>query len=128
MKDVAIKDAIYNLVAFMNAKEFETRPRWSTTDMPYAYFEIVPGGKKYIKIAMRYNNGGGGSVHCFVDSTNGDVLKAAGWKTPAKGARYNLMDPDSLAKLKRNWDWAGGYLYLDTIKALDKREASAVGV
>jgi hypothetical protein len=30
------------------------------------------------------------SCFCFVDSTNGDVLKAAGWKAPAKGARGNI--------------------------------------
>lgn len=34
----------------------------------------------------------GGSVHCFVDMTTGDVLKAAGWKAPAKHARGNIYD------------------------------------
>lgn len=33
-----------------------------------------------------------GSVHCFVDRTNGDVLKASGWSAPAKGARGNIFD------------------------------------
>jgi len=33
-----------------------------------------------------------GSSHCFIDRTNGDVLKAASWKTPAKGARGNIFD------------------------------------
>ncbi len=50
----------------------------------------VMRGKKYVRIlrediAQR-------SVHCFVDSTNGDVLKAAGWKAPAKHARGNIFD------------------------------------
>lgn len=31
------------------------------------------------------------SAHCFVDTTNGDVLKAASWKAPAKGARGNIF-------------------------------------
>jgi len=35
------------------------------------------------------------SVYCFVDKTNGDVLKAAGWKTPAKGKRSSIYDADS---------------------------------
>lgn len=32
------------------------------------------------------------SAHCFVDLTNGDVLKPASWKTPAKHARGNIFD------------------------------------
>ncbi len=48
-------------------------------------------GKRYVKIIMNAN-GVGGSVHCFVDATNGDVLKAAGWKAPAKHARGNIFD------------------------------------
>jgi hypothetical protein len=43
-------------------------------------------GKRYIKVIR------GGSVHLFVDKTNGDVLKAASWNIPAKGARGNLSD------------------------------------
>lgn len=36
---------------------------------------------------------GQSSVYCFIDMTNGDVLKAAGWKAPAKNfARGNLND------------------------------------
>lgn len=43
-------------------------------------------GARYIRI-MR-----GGSVHAFVDRTNGDVLKPASWKAPAKHARGNIFD------------------------------------
>ena len=43
-------------------------------------------GKRYVKLARD------GSVHCFVDITNGDVLKAAGWNRPAKHARGNIFD------------------------------------
>lgn len=32
------------------------------------------------------------SAHTFVDTTNGDVLKPASWKTPAKHARGNILD------------------------------------
>ena len=46
-------------------------------------------GRRYIKVIR------GGSVHCFVDRTNGDVLKAASWKAPAKHARGNLFDKDN---------------------------------
>lgn len=30
------------------------------------------------------------SVHCFIDITTGDILKAASWKVPAKGVRGNI--------------------------------------
>lgn len=32
------------------------------------------------------------SVYCFIDLSNGDILKAAGWKAPAKGARGNIFN------------------------------------
>lgn len=33
-----------------------------------------------------------GSVYCFIDPATGDVLKADGWRTPAKTPRGNLFD------------------------------------
>jgi hypothetical protein len=45
-------------------------------------------GAKYVRIVGSYS--GSKSVHCFVDSTNGDVLMSAGWKAPAKHARGNI--------------------------------------
>lgn len=36
-----------------------------------------------------------GGVICFVDFETGDVLKAAGWKAPAKWARGNIYDADN---------------------------------
>jgi hypothetical protein len=73
----------------------------------------VESGKKYIKIAQGPSvDGQGASVHCFVDALTGDVYKSAGWKAPAlNGARYNLLDADSLALLKKRFDVYGGYLY-----------------
>lgn len=32
------------------------------------------------------------SAWAFIDRTNGDVLKPASWKAPAKGARGNIFD------------------------------------
>jgi len=46
-------------------------------------------GKRYVKVFRE------GSVHCFVDKTNGNILKAASWKAPAKHARGNIGDPDN---------------------------------
>ena len=41
-------------------------------------------GQKFIRIVNPVH---GRSVHAFVDIATGDLLKAAGWKAPAKGAR-----------------------------------------
>ncbi len=49
-------------------------------------------GKRYIRVVRKRVDGTQGSVHCFVDTTNGDVLKAAGWSAPAKHARGNIFD------------------------------------
>lgn len=47
-------------------------------------------GKKYAKVISERKEGGGGSVHSFVNMLNGDVLKPAGSKAPAKHARGNI--------------------------------------
>lgn len=52
---------------------------------------IVAENPRYWRI-IRTESGTGRSVYCFVDPMTGDVLKADGWKRPAKGARGNLFD------------------------------------
>lgn len=48
-------------------------------------------GRKYIRVVS--STWGQRSVFCFVDSTNGNVLKADGWKKPALNfARGNIFD------------------------------------
>lgn len=47
-------------------------------------------GQRYIRVVR--SDYGARSVHCFVDTTTGDVLKAAGWRAPAKGVRGNIFD------------------------------------
>jgi len=48
-------------------------------------------GKRYIRIV---SDDGPHHISAwgFIDKTNGDVLKAASWKAPAKHARGNLFD------------------------------------
>lgn len=43
-------------------------------------------GLRYIRVICE------SSVHAFIDMRNGDVLKPAGWKSPAKHARGNIFD------------------------------------
>ena len=54
-------------------------------------------GNRYVRVLR------GGSAHCFVDKTNGDVLKPHNWKAPAKHARGNIYDA------KNGLGWMGEY-------------------
>ena len=108
---ILVRQAITELVDFMSkASASHTAERFPTLKPDLFWVE---GGKKYIKIAQGPGiEGAGASVHCFVDALTGDVYKAAGWKAPAlNGARYNLLDPESLELLHSRFDVYGSYLY-----------------
>ncbi len=47
-------------------------------------------GKKYVRIVVA--NTAQRWVYCFVDIETGNILKAAGWKAPAKGIRGNIKN------------------------------------
>ena len=86
------------------------------------------GGRKFIKVKYytdrintEYNDDGTstktlvhderGSIHCFVESTTGDIYKPAGWKAPyTKGnnaVRGNIYDSSTF----ETTDMHGGWLY-----------------
>ncbi len=50
-------------------------------------------------------------VEAFIDRQTGDIYKPAGWNKPAKGARYNLLDEESLQLCFKHLDPFGGHLY-----------------
>lgn len=84
---------------------------WINTEaaIPNGYrYTLDAPGRKNVRIVMDYN-GTGRSVHAFVNLETGDLLKSAGWKTPAKGARGNLLT--GLESVKSAFDWSGRYLY-----------------
>jgi hypothetical protein len=53
---------------------------------------VVKKGKKYIKVISEACFGSSKCVWAFIDTTNGNVLKPASYKAPAKHARGNLFD------------------------------------
>jgi hypothetical protein len=66
-------------------------------------YELVSSGSKYVRITQRskkFSKPGEGSAWGFVALVDnpskgikvGDLLKAAGWNTPAKHARGNILD------------------------------------
>ena len=74
----------------------------------YSYALI--SGRKYHKV-MQCVNGETESVHCFIDRKSGEDYKAASYKAPAKGVRFNLNIIKEREFVLENCDWAGGYLY-----------------
>lgn len=67
-------------------------------------FTIEPG-KRYVRIVRQSKNEAVNdrSVWGFVDMTNGDILKPASWKTPAKNfARGNIFEDP-----KKTFFWMG---------------------
>ena len=70
----------------------------------YSY-DLNTRGSKYFKVEMLSH--GSRSVYCFINKRNGEILKSAGWRAPAKGARGSVLVTESYA----NSDWSGGWLY-----------------
>ena len=78
------------------------------------YEFVIETGRKYHKIIMVVPNGdrpASRSVHAFVDKKTGELYKAASWKSPAKGVRFDLRIIEEREFVFKNCDWAGGYLY-----------------
>ena len=80
---------------------------------------LDPNGVKYARIVChrryRDNNGdiqeqSGGYAYCFIDVKNGDILKSAGWKAPAKGARGNIFNDN--CDVGTRADVSGSGLYI----------------
>ena len=74
------------------------------------YKFVVESGRKYHKI-VQTDSSGCQSVHAFVDKKTGELYKAASFKAPAKGVRYDLRLIEDREFVFKNCDWAGGYLY-----------------
>jgi hypothetical protein len=74
------------------------------------YKFTIEEGRKYLKI-MQTDTSGGGAVHAFVDKKTGELYKAASYKAPAKGVRFDLRIIEEREMVFENCDWAGGYLY-----------------
>tara|TARA_R100000656_G_scaffold39546_1_gene33126 strand:- start:642 stop:998 length:357 start_codon:yes stop_codon:yes gene_type:complete len=94
-----IEAGIANLIAGAN----EDYMAWVVNDAMKKEFTegwVVKTGPKYVKILSTSVKGGQASVWGFVVKGDndkkfkkGDILKAAGWATPARnGARGNVLD------------------------------------
>ena len=69
-------------------------------------------GRKFDRVVIAYpGESQSRSVHGFVERETGKLFKAAGWKVPAKNARYDLSTDESFAQTVALADPHGGYLY-----------------
>ncbi len=69
------------------AKEF---PNYPHPNPKYHFMK----GRKYWRVVREEGGSASKSAYAFLDTTTGDVLKAAGWKAPARHARGNVFDSD----------------------------------
>ena len=93
------------------ADNFKSRNHGKVGGYDAPVYKFYPEeGRKYFKVIMETNSGSR-SVHAFVDKKTGDLYKAASFKAPAKGVRFNLCIISEREWLLEHADWAGGYLY-----------------
>ncbi len=69
---------------------------WSRSGYTHAPAPVlaIQKGKRYLRI-VNMERGQCASVYAFIDLENGNVLKPAGFKAPAKHARGNVLDENN---------------------------------
>lgn len=102
------RDDLIPFLAAAQAKVTVDYLAWAgNSDYAYCHPHILSldVGVRYARIVVA--NNASRSCFGFVDLTNGDVLKSASWKTPAKNfARGNINDADKgCGRIK----WTGVY-------------------
>lgn len=68
---------------------------------PNTHVVTLEVGPKYVRVVRQEKRLDTGEIHarsvyCFVQKDNGDILKAASWKAPAKHARGSIFNADNL--------------------------------
>lgn len=93
---LSFTDAMAAFVAKINAVHAEQNAKMAA-NFPEGYYEpiVLEAGSKFIRVV--HGSKGSHSVYCFVEKATGNILKAAGWKAPAKGARGSIYKPESYA-------------------------------
>jgi hypothetical protein len=89
--EIELATFVAELSKFVNLRDHEQYPNCA------ANWRIIVSepGKRYARLVSKneiVREGGFDhrSAFCFIDLTNGDILKAASWKAPAKHARGNI--------------------------------------
>lgn len=80
---------------------------------PRAVTFLVEYGTKYARIVKEWNPDDR-SVYCFIDLSNGEILKAESWKKPAAGSRGSIWAEDCDVGQNKPCDILGWNLYSDS--------------
>jgi hypothetical protein len=81
-------------------EEVKTDPFFEGRDDTPTY-RIDTGARKYARIIM--TSCGQGSAWGFIEVATGNILKAAGWKSPARHPRGNI----ATSEYGRGYTWTG---------------------
>lgn len=89
-------EELAQFVAFLSAKLYtESSAEYPTCEVNWRE-AVAQAGPKFARIVaqcpLKDERGRNyhASAYCFIDLSNGDILKPAGWKGPAKHARGNI--------------------------------------
>lgn len=82
------KSLVAFLLAVQNASDDYYASKFPTLAKPVF---TVERGKRYVRV-VRIDAPGQRCVHCFIDTTDGSILKPASWKGPARGIRGFIYD------------------------------------
>lgn len=90
------------LLRFIEGAQAKVDAHWKETfgnldqdfqDQQHEKLNVNPNSKRYVGIfATRPCDTRFGRIYAFIDTTNGDVLKPATFRAPAKHARGNIFD------------------------------------
>lgn len=89
------RSSVEKLMNYNLAQMYGSRQPWSD------YVVTLEAGKKFIRVVRQEKRRDTGEIHgrsvyCFIQIDNGDILKAAGWKAPAKHARGSVFNANIL--------------------------------
>jgi hypothetical protein len=86
------------LTTFINAAQAQIDAHMAARFPNLARHILVEDiGRRYVRIWNKYEGETSrGYAYAFVDMTNGDILKPAGWKAPANHARGNIFQADAV--------------------------------
>lgn len=100
---------IERLEGFIKEWNDKVRPYWEANFTHSEYKPITyTKGRKYAKLVQN------GSVVAFIDMSNGDIYKPAGWKAPAKHVRGNIFSPEG--GFEATYGAEGGHCFIRYLK------------
>lgn len=83
------------VAAISNKVESDRKRLYPDCDLNWDIINVEVG-VKYARLVQTGTHGNSSrSAYAFIDLTNGDILKSAGWKAPAKHARGNIRVGDA---------------------------------